>query len=86
MAGLLRLVTFLAAIAFAALIVLYPRAIAADMHDVSHGSLVLLLLGMCCGWVYGLGFVPENRWLRLAFTPWVAWALMLLGAWRVFLA
>ena len=86
MTGLLRLVTFLTAVAFAALIVIYPRAIAEDMHDVSHGALVLLLLGMCCGWVYGLGFVPENRWLRRIFNPLVAWALMLLGAWRVFWA
>lgn len=81
-----RALTFLVAILFAALIVLYPRAIATDMTTVPHGWLVLLLFGMSAAWVYGLGFTPENRWLRCFFHPVTAWLLMLVGAWRVFLA
>lgn len=74
---LARFATFAAAIAFAALIVIYPRAIADDMTSVPHGALVGLLIGMSCAWVWGLGFVPQNRLLRLFFSPIVAWALML---------
>lgn len=85
-ARLLRALTFATALLFAALIVLYPRAIATDMSTVPHGWLVVLLLGMSSGWVYGLGFVPERRVLRCLFHPAAAWLLMLVGAWRVFLA
>lgn len=74
---LARFITFAAAVAFAALIVLYPRAIADDMTSVPHGALVGLLIGMSCAWVWGLGFVPKHRLLRLFFSPVVAWALML---------
>ena len=83
---LLRALTFTTALLFAALIVLYPRAIATDMTTVPHGWLVLLLLGMSAAWVYGLGFEPEHRLLRPFFHPATAWLLMLVGAWQVFLA
>lgn len=86
MRGFVRLITFLAAVGFAGLIVLYPRAIAEDMHGVDHGSLVLLLLGMSAAWVSGLGFEPRRRALRAFFNPVSAWVLMLLGAWLTFLA
>ena len=33
----------------------------------------------------GIGFVPENRILRVLFSPIVAWTMMLIGAWGVFL-
>lgn len=85
MRSLVRLITFLAALAFASLIVLYPRAIADDMHEVNHGSLVILLIGMSFAWVCGLGFQPTHRWLRLFFHPFTAWGLMLLGAWLTFM-
>lgn len=82
--GLLRTLSFIVALLLATLIVLYPRAIAEDSTSVSHGALVLMLLGMSSAWVYGLGFTPRNRWLRGVFSPWVAWALMAAGAWFVF--
>lgn len=84
MRGFVRLITFLAAIGFAGLIVLYPRAIAEDMHSVDHGSLVLLLLGMSSAWVCGLGFEPRRALLRVFFNPVSAWVLMILGAWLTF--
>ena len=84
MRGFVRLITFLAAIGFAGLIVLYPRAIAEDMHSVDHGSLVLLLLGMSSAWVCGLGFETRRPILRVFFNPVSAWVLMILGAWLTF--
>lgn len=85
-ARLLRALSFAVALLFAALIVLYPRAIATDMTTVPHGWLVVLLLGMSSAWVYGLGFEPRHRLLRPLFHSATAWLLMLVGAWQVFLA
>ena len=85
-ARLLRALTFTTALLFAALIVLYPRAIATDMTTVPHGWLVLLLLGMSAAWVYGLGFEPEHRLLRPFFHPATAWLLKLVGACQVIMA
>ena len=31
------------------------------------------------------GFVPENRILRVLFSPIVAWPVMIIGTWGVFL-
>lgn len=84
MQSFVRFITFLAAVSFAALIVLYPRLIAEDMHSVDHGSLVLLLLGMSSAWVCGLSLRLKHPVLLLLFNPITAWVLMLVGAWLTF--
>lgn len=83
--GLTRAVSLLAALGVAAVVILYPRLVAEDSSSVPHGWLVLLLMGMSAAWVHGFGFVPENRILRVLFSPIVAWPVMLIGAWGVFL-
>ena len=83
--GFTRAVSLLAALSVAAVVILYPRLVAEDSASVPHGWLVLLLMGMSAAWVHGFGFVPENRILRVLFSPIVAWPVMLIGAWGVFL-
>ena len=73
------------AVAVAAVIILYPRLVAEDSASVPHGFLVVLLMGMSAAWVHGFGFVPENRILRVLFSPIVAWPVMIFGTWGVFL-
>lgn len=85
LAAALRAVSFIAALGFMAVIVLYPRAIADDMSSVPHGSLVGLLCGMSICWVYGLGFVPRAKVLQRLFSPVLGWALMLGFGAKVFL-
>ena len=63
----------------------YPRLVAEDSASVPHGFLVVLLMGMSAAWVHGFGFVPENHILRVLFSPVVAWPVMLIGTWGVFL-
>lgn len=82
---LARTVSILAALAIVAIVVLYPRLIATSAAEVPHGFLALLLLGMSCAWVHGFGFVPQNRFLRVAFSPLVAWPVIAIGIWGVFL-
>lgn len=81
----LRLVSLVLAAGTVAVIVFYPRLIATDTTAVPHGALVLMLLAMSLCWVHGFGLTITNRWLRWVFSPLVAWPLMALGAWGVFL-
>ena len=48
--GLARAVSLLAAVAVAAVIILYPRLVAEDSASVPHGFLVVLLMGMSAAW------------------------------------
>ena len=80
----LRLVSLVLAAGTVAVIVFYPRLIAADTSAVPHGALVLMLLAMSLCWVHGFGLTMSHRWLRWVFSPLVAWPLMALGVWGVF--
>ena len=79
-----RLISLTAAAAVVAVTVFYPRAIAVDGAHVPFGGFVLLMIGMSLAWVHGIGFVPENPWLRLLFSPLAAWPLLVIGAALVF--
>lgn len=74
-ATLPRMISLLAAIALAGLILTYPRAFA----HAGHGLLSLVMLGVSAGFVHGTGFVPEHRIWRILFGPWIAWPLMAAG-------
>lgn len=79
-----RLISLTAATAVVAVTVFYPRAIAVDGAHVPFGGFVLLMIGMSLAWVHGIGFVPENLWLRRLFSPLAAWPLLVIGAALVF--
>mgnify|MGYP004529028845 FL=1 len=79
-----RLISLTAAAAVVAVTVFYPRAIAVDGAHVPFGGFVLLIIGMSLAWVHGIGFVPENPWLRRLFSPLAAWPLLVIGAALVF--
>lgn len=74
-ATLPRMLSLLAAIAMAGLILTYPKALA----HASHGLLSLVMLGVCAGFVHGVGFVPAHKVWRILFGPWTAWALLAAG-------
>jgi cyd operon protein YbgE len=76
-AGVLRALSLLLAIVLSGAILAYPKALAYT----SHGLLSLVMLGLCAGFVHGVGFVPEHKLWRALFGPWVAWLLMGFGLW-----
>ncbi len=83
--GFIRTLSILAAATVVALVVIYPRAVAADGASVPHGWFVLMMMGMSICWICGFGFAPENRWLRRLLSLPVGWSMLLIGAWQVFL-
>lgn len=77
--GMLLLTTASLALAVTA----YPRGLMQDGAALNHGLLSLLMWGMSAGFVHGVGFDPNNRWLRVLLGPVVAWPMLLLG-WTLF--
>ncbi len=75
----MRFVSFVLGLIVAGTVLIYPRFIAADMKSVPHFWLVLLLLGMSFCFVYGVGFRLRNPFLKLLFSPLVAWPLVLVS-------
>lgn len=69
-----RFISIVAALAVTVAVVCFPRLVAIDMHAVPHGWLVCLLLGMSFAYVHGFGFIPENKTLKILFSPLVALA------------
>ena len=72
-----RFFSFALAMGLSGAIFAYPRA----LDHAGHGQLSLVMLGVCAGFVHGVGFVPQGRVWRIAFSPWLAWALMCAGLW-----
>ena len=70
-----RLFSLLAALGLSGWMFADPRA----LTHAGHGMLSLAMLGVCAGFVHGVGFLPMSRVWRIAFSPWLAWALMGLG-------
>lgn len=68
------------------IVVLAPRLVGEQSSDINFGGFVLMMFAMSACWVHGLGFVPENRFLRVFFSPLVAWPLMGFAAFVVFFA
>lgn len=75
-----RAVSLAAGLAISALLMLYPYALGTKMTPMLHSALPLLLIGVSGALVHGVGFRPENKWLRVLFSPAAAWPLIAIGA------
>ena len=64
-------------------VTVYPRGLIHEGVVMSHGQLSLLMWGLSAGFVHGIGFDPNNRWLRVLLGPFIAWPILLLG-WTLF--
>lgn len=72
--GWIRGITLIAAFVFMVLVTLFPRPLTAeDGSPIGHGILALIMWGLSAGFVHGVGFVPDNRILRVLLGPAVAW-------------
>ena len=49
-----------------------------------HSALPVMMLGVAGACIYGIGYDPDNKLLRLLFGPVCAWALMVGGVWMLF--
>jgi predicted membrane protein len=82
--GWARGLSLVAAASLALSVTVYPRGLMHEGVLLNHSLLTLLMLGMSAGFVHGVGFDPDNRWIRLLLGPLVAWPILLLG-WTLFI-
>ncbi len=77
--GFLRYVSFAIGLITSLLLMLFPFL----LHQVSgarlHTGLPILMLGVAGTFVHGVGYVPDNKFLRILFGPFCSWILILIG-------
>lgn len=56
-----------------------PTLLLDSQGGYSHGSLMLVLWGVCIGYVHGMGFDPRAWAWKRVFAPVLGWGLMVLG-------
>ncbi len=74
--GWARGLSLLGGFVLSGLLLAMPQLVAVGMHELDHGPLSAGLWGISAGFVHGVGYVPETRLWRCAFSPYVGWPLM----------
>ena len=74
-----RVLSLLLAVPLALLLLIHPAAMLDAEGGYSHGLLMLVMWGICSGFVHGVGFDPYGRLWRAVFHPLGGWLLMGLG-------
>jgi predicted membrane protein len=80
----IRTVSFTAALAASLALMLFPFLLRHVPTTQLHAALPILLLGVAGALVYGVGYRPDHKLLRMLFGPVCAWALMIGGTWMLF--
>jgi predicted membrane protein len=82
-ARLVRNASFIAALTMGLALTLFPFLLRQVQATRLHAALPIMLLGIAGLLVYGIGYRPDNRLLRILFGPLCAWALTIGGAWAL---
>ena len=74
-----RALSLAAAAVLSLTLLIYPYALGHTMDRAAHAALPMLLFGVSGAFVHGIGYEPDNRFLRALFGAPVAWMLIALG-------
>jgi predicted membrane protein len=74
-----RALSLAAAAILSLALMIYPYALGHTMDWATHMALPVLLFGVSGAFVHGIGYEPDNRFLRALFGAPVAWLLIALG-------
>lgn len=77
--GASRAMSLLLATPLALLLLIHPAAMLDAEGHYSHGLLMLVMWGIACGFIHGVGFDPHKRLWRASFHPLLGWLLLGLG-------
>ena len=75
-----RLMSFIAASAVSLGLMLFPFLLHSVPAARLHSALPLMMLGVTGNFVYGIGYTPDHRFVRIILSPVSAWAMMIGGA------
>jgi predicted membrane protein len=77
--GWLRGLVFCTSLVVMMIIIAWPHVFGSTTTNMSHGAATISMCGMSFGFVYGIGFVPRSRLLRIIFSAPASLGLMVLG-------
>ncbi|QTS88663.1 cyd operon YbgE family protein [Ectopseudomonas khazarica] len=75
----LRALSWLLAMPMALVLLIHPGAMLDSQGGYSHSLLMLVMWGVSCAFIHGVGFTPRLRLWRTLFSPWLGWGLCGLG-------
>lgn len=78
-------VSFLMALPLATVLLLHPAMMLDANGHYNHTVLMLVMIGISGGFIYGVGFLPRFWLWKWLFSPYVACPLMLWGYYTWFL-
>ena len=73
------IISFLMALPLAAVLLIHPSMMLDANGHYSHRAMMLIMIGISGGFIYGVGFLPRFWLWKYLFSPYVAWPLMILG-------
>jgi predicted membrane protein len=74
-----RALSLTAAAALSLALMVYPYALGNTMDRETHTALPVFLFGVSGAFVHGIGYEPDNRFLRALLGAPLAWILIALG-------
>ncbi|MDM1247594.1 cyd operon YbgE family protein [Acinetobacter sichuanensis] len=78
-------ISFLMALPLATVLLLHPAMMLDANGHYNHTVLMLVMIGISGGFIYGVGFLPRFWLWKWLFSPYVACPLMLWGYYTWFL-
>lgn len=57
----------------------FPFLLGAHATGLNQSILMVMMLGIAGGFIYGAGFKPQQKWLRALLSPAITWPVMLLS-------
>jgi len=79
-----RAVSFIVALAGSGTLMLFPFLLRHVPQSRIHTALPVMLFGLAGAFVYGVGYRPDNKLLRILFGPLCAWLLIVGGTFLLF--
>jgi predicted membrane protein len=80
----LRAISFVVALATSVTLMLFPFLLRYTSQNRLHAALPVVLFGLAGAFVYGVGYRPDNKLLRILFGPLCAWLLIAGGSLLLF--
>jgi predicted membrane protein len=80
----LRAISFVVALTASATLMLFPFLLRYVPQERLHAALPVVLFGLAGASVYGVGYRPDNKLLRILFGPLCAWLSIAGGAFLLF--
>ncbi|SFJ75885.1 cyd operon YbgE family protein [Methylophaga sulfidovorans] len=81
--SIVRLISLLTAIGLSTAILIFPNRLLMENGKSDHDLLMLLLVGVCIGFIHGVGFSPKKPLWHNLLSPYICWPIMFYGCFHM---